>query len=84
MAPCASCHRMPSRAEACWLDRPVAGTVALISRDMKSSLIVDGHVIGPSAAGSLTAVSQTGGTAPDLGVLTGRPVDPDLRKRTPP
>jgi hypothetical protein len=32
---------------------------------------------------SLTAVSQTGWTAPDSGILDGHPVDPDLRKQTP-
>jgi hypothetical protein len=32
---------------------------------------------------ALTAVSQTGETAPDENVLTGRAVDPDLRIRTP-
>jgi hypothetical protein len=32
----------------------------------------------------LTAVSRTGETALDLGVLTGRPVDPDVRIWTPP
>jgi hypothetical protein len=36
-----------------------------------------------SACRSLTAVSHTGGTAPDLGVLAGHPADPDLRQRTP-
>jgi hypothetical protein len=33
--------------------------------------------------GPLTAVSQTGGTAPDCGVRVGRRVDPDLRLRIP-
>jgi hypothetical protein len=31
----------------------------------------------------LTVLSQTGRAGPDLGVLTGRRVDPDLAKRTP-
>lgn len=66
--------------------------VALISSGMKSPLILMGRkpgvrCRGPSPATSigprcLTAVSQTGGTALDSGILYGRPVDPDLRKRT--
>ena len=31
---------------------------------------------------SLTALSRTGGLAPDLTVLTRRPMDPELRERT--
>jgi hypothetical protein len=38
---------------------------------------------GKCQAGYLTAVSQTGETKPDSGVLTGHLVDPDLRIRTP-
>lgn len=59
----------------------VAGWPSLI-------LIVIGqglHCRGPApvtctGVGPLTAVSQTGGTAPDPGVLVGHPVDPDVRK----
>jgi hypothetical protein len=31
---------------------------------------------------SLTALSRTGETTPDLGIITGHPVDPDQRKWT--
>jgi hypothetical protein len=47
-------------------------------RDMRSSLML--LAMGQtSTCRSLTAVSQTGGTAPDLASSTGHPVDPDLR-----
>ena len=36
----------------------------------------------PSWSRSLTAISQTGRTAPDSGVRDGHPADPDLRLRT--
>lgn len=73
------------------LSRAVAMTVRLTSADMKRSLICrgiraelplpGGPVLHLCEAGPLTAVSQTCGTAPDSGVLTGHPMDPGLRKR---
>jgi len=61
----------------------VSGRLPLISIAIVQDLRCRGLVLATCVGtGSLTAVSQTGGTAPDSGVLCGHPVDPDLRKRT--
>jgi len=55
-------------------------------REMILSICLESRPPRPTwghGPGSLTALSQTGGTAPDSGVHVGRPVDPDLWRRIP-
>jgi hypothetical protein len=47
-----------------------------------SYILMDAIGIGCRLDCPLTAFSRTGWTALDLGVLSGHPADPDLRKRT--
>ena len=70
-------HRLPDKSRCRTAFSPIL--VVMVQAPPSGRSLCDLH-----RGGSLTAVSHTGGTAPDSGILFGHPVDPDLREQTRP